>query len=88
MPYPKYKFHPTRGSVVVNDAAAERALGPGWADNPKDFEPKQPEVAKTTGAADEWAAVDRQAQEIAPMAEAEKPKPAAKKRAKSKIVAA
>jgi hypothetical protein len=31
--YPKRLFAPTGGSVVVNDAAHERALGAGWLDN-------------------------------------------------------
>jgi hypothetical protein len=33
MPYPKRLFAPTGGSVVVDDAAHERALGAGWLDN-------------------------------------------------------
>lgn len=31
--YPKRLFAATGGSVVVNDAHHERALGPGWLDN-------------------------------------------------------
>lgn len=33
MLYPKRLFAPTGGSVVVDDAAHERALGAGWLDN-------------------------------------------------------
>lgn len=29
-PYPAFMYHPTQGKVIVNDAAEEEALGPGW----------------------------------------------------------
>ena len=32
--YPRWKYHPTKKAVVVNDAQAEAALGEGWGDTP------------------------------------------------------
>lgn len=34
--YPKWKYHPSKPAVIVNDAVAEEALGEGWFDNPTD----------------------------------------------------
>ena len=34
MSYPKHKYAPTGGSVLVTDHAHERMLGEGWSDNP------------------------------------------------------
>jgi hypothetical protein len=36
--YPKILFAVSGGSVVVDDAAHERALGPGWLDNAPVYE--------------------------------------------------
>lgn len=33
--FPKTKYAPSGGSVVVDNATEERALGPGWSDNPQ-----------------------------------------------------
>lgn len=33
MEYPKRKYAPTGGHIIVTDSAHELALGPGWLDN-------------------------------------------------------
>jgi hypothetical protein len=35
--FPKWKHSPTEGKRVVDDAASEVALGPGWFDSPDQF---------------------------------------------------
>lgn len=32
--YPRWKYHPTKAPVRVNDAQGEAALGEGWSDRP------------------------------------------------------
>lgn len=49
--YPKWKYHPEEAPVIVQDAAAEKALGPGWFSNPAcvapaEDEPPAPKPAK------------------------------------------
>jgi hypothetical protein len=45
--YPKTLFAPTGGSVVVDDAAHERALGAGWLDNAPPDAPDVPDADAT-----------------------------------------
>lgn len=44
--FPKWKYHDAHEAVVVQDADAEKALGPGWRDSPvaQDQEPAEPTV--------------------------------------------
>lgn len=47
--YPKKKYAPTGGMVVVANETEERALGPGWSDNdpsPKEQDAEQAEQAE------------------------------------------
>ena len=44
--YPKWKFHISKPALIVNDAAAEAALGEGWYDHP-DEPRKQAQPVKT-----------------------------------------
>ncbi len=36
-PYPKWKYHPSGDSRLVQSKAGELALGPGWSDTPGDW---------------------------------------------------
>jgi hypothetical protein len=35
--YPKWKYHRSGRSIIVNDADAEAALGEGWSDSPNPY---------------------------------------------------
>jgi hypothetical protein len=52
MEYPKQKFAPTGGSVVVNDAHHERMLGPGWLDQEPVNDTPDPDESGDPDAAD------------------------------------
>ena len=38
MIFPTWRYHRTEPACIVNDAAELDALGPGWTDNPGNFE--------------------------------------------------
>jgi hypothetical protein len=44
--YPKKLYAPTGGHVVAEDAAHERALGPGWSENPPPAPAEEEDDAK------------------------------------------
>lgn len=35
--YPRFKHHPTKGSIIAKTAEAEKNLGPGWYESRADF---------------------------------------------------
>lgn len=35
--FPKWKYHPAKPALIVDDEGAERALGAEWADSPAHF---------------------------------------------------
>jgi hypothetical protein len=35
--FPKMKYHPERGTTIVNNAQEEKSLGRGWYNNPGEF---------------------------------------------------
>ena len=40
--FPSWRYHPTRGAVLVQTREDERALGPGWVDTPAKLPPEAP----------------------------------------------
>lgn len=36
-PYPKVKYHPDKGSILVESADEEKKLGMAWSNSPADF---------------------------------------------------
>jgi hypothetical protein len=41
--FPKWKYHPTKDGKIVQNAEEEKALGPGWYNNPNEF-PKPSQI--------------------------------------------
>jgi hypothetical protein len=44
--FPKMKYHPERGTTIVNNADEEKTLGRGWYNNPNEF-PKPSKIVTT-----------------------------------------
>ena len=43
--FPKWKYHPTKGGKIVQNAEEEKALGVGWYNTPGDL-PKPPQPSR------------------------------------------
>lgn len=49
--YPKWKYHPDKKPLVVDDYDQEKALGPDWYDTPGEAETALAALQKKVGAA-------------------------------------
>ena len=58
--YPKWRYKAGQQATLVETAAEEKALGPGWVDSPTGL-PKTATPAEVKAAADAKAAADKKA---------------------------